>query len=162
MLTEIADEVINEATKLGVPLPPDAADHHWSEWSSLGRTPLYEWPTRSHDEYWLIFYRSFYRVSMVEPRTRTVMKGYVAKKGNRWYAVIYDELDPVTGRERRIWHPAGTDRNDAEQLATRLAADVNGRNDDARALSFGQLTIERLRRHDLLGALIHKCDLVAA
>ncbi len=65
------------------------------------------------------------------------MKGYVTKKGNRWYAVIYDGLDPVTGRERRIWHPAGTDRNDAEQLAARLAAEVNGRNDDARALSFG-------------------------
>jgi len=65
------------------------------------------------------------------------MKGYVAKKGNRWYAVIYDGLDPVTGRERRIWHPAGTDRVEAERLAARLAADVNGRNDDVRGLSFG-------------------------
>lgn len=65
------------------------------------------------------------------------MKGYVARKGNRWYAVIYDGLDPVTGCERRIWHPAGTDRNAAQQLAARLAAEVNGRNDDARALSFG-------------------------
>ena len=45
------------------------------------------------------------------------MKGYVARKGNRWYAVIYDGLDPVTGRERRSWHPAGTDRADAERLA---------------------------------------------
>jgi len=65
------------------------------------------------------------------------MKGYVARKGNRWYAVIYDGLDPVTGRERRIWHPAGVDRADAEKLAARLAADVNGRIDDARGLSFG-------------------------
>ncbi|MGI8807715.1 MAG: hypothetical protein ACR2KK_07735 [Acidimicrobiales bacterium] len=65
------------------------------------------------------------------------MKGYVAKKGNRWYAVIYDGLDPVTGREHRIWHPAGTERVDAEKLAARLAADVNGRNDDVRGLSFG-------------------------
>ena len=24
------------------------------------------------------------------------MKGYVANKGNRWYAVIYQGLDPVT------------------------------------------------------------------
>ena len=31
------------------------------------------------------------------------MKGYVAKKGNRWYAVIYQGIDPVTGRERRSW-----------------------------------------------------------
>lgn len=65
------------------------------------------------------------------------MKGYVAQKGNRWYAVIYDGLDPVTGRERRIWHAAGVDRADAEKIAARLAADVNGRNDDVRGLSFG-------------------------
>lgn len=24
------------------------------------------------------------------------MKGYVARKGDRWYAVIYEGLDPVT------------------------------------------------------------------
>lgn len=65
------------------------------------------------------------------------MRGYVAKKGNHWYAVIYDGLDPVTGRERRMWHPAGTNRAEAEKLAARLAADVNGRNDDVRGLSFG-------------------------
>ena len=41
------------------------------------------------------------------------MKGYVANKGNRWYAVIYQGLDPVTGRERRDWHAAGTSRADA-------------------------------------------------
>lgn len=35
------------------------------------------------------------------------MKGYVARKRDRYYAVIYDGLDPVTGRERRSWHPAG-------------------------------------------------------
>ena len=29
------------------------------------------------------------------------MKGYVARKGDRWYAVMYEGLDPVTGRERR-------------------------------------------------------------
>lgn len=65
------------------------------------------------------------------------MKGYVAKKGNRWYAVIYEGLDPVTGRERRSWHPAGLERDEAERLAARLAADINGRNDSVRALSFG-------------------------
>jgi integrase len=65
------------------------------------------------------------------------MKGYVAQKGNRWYAVIYDGLDPVTGQERRRWHPAGTDRAEAEQLARQLAAVANGRDDEGRALSFG-------------------------
>lgn len=61
------------------------------------------------------------------------MKGYVARKGNRWYAVIYEGLDPVTGQQRRIWHAAGTDREKAEQLATRLAAELNRRSDGARS-----------------------------
>lgn len=65
------------------------------------------------------------------------MKGYVAKKGDRWYAVIYEGLDPVTGKERRSWHPAGTSREEAERLAARLAAELNGRNDEGRSLSFG-------------------------
>ena len=65
------------------------------------------------------------------------MKGYVAKKRDRWYAVIYEGLDPVTGKERRRWHPAGTSRKDAERLAARLAAKLNGRNDEGRSLTFG-------------------------
>jgi integrase len=65
------------------------------------------------------------------------MKGYVARKGDRWYAVIYEGLDPVTGKERRRWHPAGTSRGDAERLAASLATDFNGRNDNGRSLTFG-------------------------
>ena len=65
------------------------------------------------------------------------MKGYVARKGDRWYAVIYEGIDPVTGRERRRWHPAGTDRADAQRVADRIAAECNGRNDATRSLSFG-------------------------
>ncbi|HUF14769.1 MAG TPA: site-specific integrase [Acidimicrobiia bacterium] len=65
------------------------------------------------------------------------MRGYVARKGDRWYAVVYEGLDPVTGKERRRWLPAGTTREDAEQLAARLAAELNGRNDKVRSLTFG-------------------------
>ncbi len=65
------------------------------------------------------------------------MKGYVTSKGDRWYAVIYEGLDPVTGKERRTWHPAGTSRTDAERLAARLAREINGRNDEGRSLTFG-------------------------
>lgn len=61
------------------------------------------------------------------------MKGYVAQKGDRFYAAIYEGLDPVTGRERRRWHPAGTNRDHAK----RLAADQQGRVDAVRALTFG-------------------------
>ena len=49
------------------------------------------------------------------------MKGYIAQKGGRFYAVIYEGTDPITGRERRRWHPAGTDRSTAVQLAATLA-----------------------------------------
>ena len=49
------------------------------------------------------------------------MQGYVARKGDRFYAVIYEGIDPNTGREHRRWHPAGADRASAEQLATDLA-----------------------------------------
>lgn len=65
------------------------------------------------------------------------MKGYVRQRGDRYYAVIYQGRDPVTGKERRTWHPAGTDRADAERLATRLAATETGRVDAVRSLTFG-------------------------
>lgn len=44
------------------------------------------------------------------------MRGTVQKKGTRWYAVVYDGIDPGTGRKRRRWLPAGTRRSDAERL----------------------------------------------
>ena len=65
------------------------------------------------------------------------MHGYVARKRGRYYAVIYEGLDPVTGKERRTWHPAGTDRAEAEALAARLATERDGRNDEIRSLTFG-------------------------
>src|SRR5271156_2879942 len=49
------------------------------------------------------------------------MRGYVAQRRDRFYAVIYEGIDPITGRERRRWHPAGTDRTGAKQLATARA-----------------------------------------
>lgn len=52
------------------------------------------------------------------------MRGYVVQRGDRFYAVIYKGIDPITGRERRRWHPAGTDRGVAELLARRLAEDA--------------------------------------
>jgi len=54
------------------------------------------------------------------------VRGYVAKKGNRWYAVIYDGINAATGKEQRRWVAAGTRRGDAEKLVTDL---VRRRND---------------------------------
>ncbi len=49
------------------------------------------------------------------------MRGYVVEKGGRFYAVIYEGRDPITGRERRSWHAAGPDHVEAERLAVSLA-----------------------------------------
>jgi integrase len=73
------------------------------------------------------------------------MKGYIAQRRGRFYAVIYEGRDPVTGKEVRRWHPAGTDRAKAEKLATKLAAAENKRLDAVRSLTFGAyLTIQWL------------------
>lgn len=60
------------------------------------------------------------------------MQGYVAQKGQRWYAVIYQGLDPITGKERRRWYPAGSIREEAERLAGQLATEENRNNDEIR------------------------------
>ena len=52
------------------------------------------------------------------------MRGYVAKRRNRFWPSSTEGSTPITGRERRSWHPPGTDRGQAEQLAARLAAAV--------------------------------------
>ena len=65
------------------------------------------------------------------------MNGYVAQRRGRFYAVIYEGRDPVTGKEIRRWHPAGTDRAEAERLATKLAAKEQTRADAVRSLTFG-------------------------
>lgn len=65
------------------------------------------------------------------------MNGYVAQRRGRFYAVIYEGRDPVTGKERRTWHPAGTDRAEAERLAKKLASKENKRIGAVRSLTFG-------------------------
>jgi hypothetical protein len=72
-----------------------------------------------------------------------VMKGHVARKGNRFYAVIYEGTDPITGKERRSWHPAGCERSDAERLAARLVRERDGANDEARSLTLGAFLTSR-------------------
>ncbi len=65
------------------------------------------------------------------------MKGYVAQRRSRFYAVIYEGRDPVTGKELRRWHPAGIDRAQAERLAAKLASKERSRVDAVRSLTFG-------------------------
>lgn len=47
--------------------------------------------------------------------------GYVVNRQDRWYAVNYEGMDPVTGRDRRRWHPAA-DEEAARALAAALPA----------------------------------------
>ena len=65
------------------------------------------------------------------------MKGHVARKRDRYYAVSYEGVDPVDGKEKKSWHAAGTDPAEGEALAARLAAERDGRNDEIRTLTFG-------------------------
>ena len=45
------------------------------------------------------------------------MRGSIGKK---WYAVVYDGVNPETGKYRRRWVPAGSRRGDAERLLADL------------------------------------------
>ena len=48
------------------------------------------------------------------------MRGTIQKKGKKWYAVIYDGVNPATGEYRRRWVQAGTRRGEAEKLLVEL------------------------------------------
>jgi len=48
------------------------------------------------------------------------MRGHIAKKGKYYYAVIYEGVDPATGKDRHRWHAAGPRRTDAERLVNDL------------------------------------------
>lgn len=51
---------------------------------------------------------------------------YIIQRKDRFYVVAYDGIDPLTGKERRRWHPAGGDRHEAEQMAARIERDAAG------------------------------------
>ena len=43
---------------------------------------------------------------------------YIVQREDRYYLVAYDGLDPLTGKERRRWHPVGRDPPMARQTHT--------------------------------------------
>jgi integrase len=65
------------------------------------------------------------------------VRGYVVKKGKQYYAVIYDGVDPNTGKERRRWHAGGPNKKDAE----RLVNDLVKRKDDGTYRGPDRLTV---------------------
>ena len=53
------------------------------------------------------------------------MRGHISKKGDRYYAVIYEGVDPATGKDKRRWHAAGDNRKDAERVLADLIKRVH-------------------------------------
>ncbi len=45
---------------------------------------------------------------------------YIVQRNHCFYVVAYNGHDPITGRERRRWHPAGSDIGDAEEVRRRI------------------------------------------
>ena len=80
---------------------------------------------------------------------------YIVERNNRFYIVAYDGIDPLSGRERRRWHPAGRSRADTEAIVTTLAAKTLPPPDVSTSpLTFGKFLSEQWmsRRRPRLGA----------
>lgn len=74
----------------------------------------------------------------------TLMRGTIQKKGKKWYAVIYDGVNPATGEYRRRWVQAGTRRGDAEKLLAELVKRAHrGETVVSEKLTLGQYLTER-------------------
>lgn len=72
------------------------------------------------------------------------MRGTVQKKGKKWYAVVYDGVNPATGNYRRRWVQAGTRRGDAEKLLAELVQRSHrGETLVSEKLTLGQYLTER-------------------
>jgi len=54
------------------------------------------------------------------------MRGTIQKKGTKWYAIVYDGVNPATGKYVRRWVAAGTRRSDAERLLADLVKRSHG------------------------------------
>jgi integrase len=48
------------------------------------------------------------------------MRGHIAKKGKRYYAVVYEGLDPATRKPRHRWYAGGATRKEAERVLADL------------------------------------------
>lgn len=53
------------------------------------------------------------------------MKGHVARKGKRWYAVVDIGFDPATGRRKRKWHAGFKTKREAEQALAKIVTQLD-------------------------------------
>jgi hypothetical protein len=72
------------------------------------------------------------------------MRGTIQKKGKKWYAVVYDGVNPATGEYRRRCVQAGTQRGDAEKLLAELVKRAHrGETVVSEKLTLGEYLTER-------------------
>ena len=87
---------------------------------------------------------------------------YIVTRNQRFYVVVYDGIDRLTGRERRRWHPAGASRTDAEAIAATVDAAASPPPDSAtRALTVGRFLTEQWmprRRSQLRATTAHRYE----
>ena len=48
------------------------------------------------------------------------MAGHIAKKGNRYYPVVYGGINRTTGRDIRDWHDGFASRKEAERALAEI------------------------------------------
>lgn len=72
------------------------------------------------------------------------MRGHVAKKGNRYYAIVYEGTDPTTGKERHRWHQGGDTRREAERVLAELVKQMHdGDYRSPERITLGDYLVER-------------------
>ena len=91
-----------------------------------------------------------------------IRMAYIVTRNTRFYVVAYDGIDPLTGRERRRWHPAGASRTDAEAIAATLDAAASPPPDaSTRSLTVGRFLTEQWmprRRTQLRATTAHRYE----
>lgn len=72
------------------------------------------------------------------------MRGHIAKKGGRYYAVVYEGVNRTTGRGRHRWYASGTTRREAEKvLAGLIKRQHDGDYRSPERITFGTYLLER-------------------
>jgi len=75
------------------------------------------------------------------------MRGHVARKGDRYYAVVYEGTDAATGKQRHRWYLGGETRKEAERALGDLVKRIH--DGDYRApqrITLGDYLVERCCR----------------
>ncbi len=88
----------------------------------------------------------------------SAVNGYVVRKGERYYAEIYEGIDPESSRERRRWHPAGTDEQAARAVAAELAVAHEGGRPGRSSLTVAVYLRERWLPSKRLGLRVSTYD----